>query len=291
MKLPKMTPKDVWDQIKKDFLKYPPSPVTDSTDVSITSACCFTPPENLPANYPKYFQRMFRSEAERGALQGELYHFLRDKGHQVVMEYKRRCVLPGAGPSERGDMALFEHLDHDFPRVVIELKHWSAFQSEFPDILGSCDRLGQDINRWMYHQLATKDCSTPPPLQNQALQHLQVLYLGFYTEIVAATAQPGYFSFLATPSYKGQIASYVKRQMHALSCKSRPEFLCPKELLDRFINSVANTFQKIDQVQIDHAFIDQIVPNICNGRLHCFAVWTNNQCNAHSSDSASARGY
>lgn len=243
-------------------------------------------------NQYKYFQRMFRSEAERGALQGELYHVLRKQGFELIKEYKRACIDPNSG--QRGDIAIFKDIDDDYPEVVIEMKHWSAFQGNPSKLVTKRGRskhlssassityeLFDELQRWLHKE------STNWPAQlssghTNSLVNIKPIYLAFYTEFPIGPLpgfKPSSYSFLQAPSYWAELVKYRNKMLskkHNLQCKKGMEFLCPLELANNFEVELKRLGSSNLMPNFRYEYIDQkltIGQNSFDGRLHCFAVW------------------
>jgi hypothetical protein len=254
------------------------------------------------------FTRMFRSEAEHGALQGELFSFLRNHEPSkldAIKEYKRSCLVGSS--RARGDIAIFDNIQNLYPKVMIELKHWSSFQgapSEFvigsnkkikrkgkEDIHYSSIDIFDEMSRWLNKipggwpsQKAQNNCDQDDldahfnsKKINNVCINISPLYLGFFTEVYPLSEDTHFdgFSFLKT---YGKKRSGSINNLFCVNQNPNPSQLCPNLLIRNF-TSALETAQGVNPTcpkshAIGYAHIDQSISELkLYGRLHCFAVW------------------
>jgi len=254
------TPSDVWEEIKANFFaggfclparKSGPVPgVSPDTHPQTLSRI----PGKAPT--PSYFEQLFRSSGESGGLKGELYHSLRQqKKFFCVMEYAKGCLIQKC--RQRGDIAVFDADDSELPNrpdcpdVVIELKHWSAFQG-MPATLA--ERAEDDLAKWLFSKLPVHSPQVP-----------QAMYIGFYTELL-----------MSKPAINTEF-SFLNSYAHAKS-KINSTAMCNEILFDCFYNSLNSLLPK--GLHYEYACIDQAVTIKTGGPsgpqkgiLHAFAVW------------------
>lgn len=267
------------------------------------------------------FRRMFRSEAERGALQGELFVFLRNFNKingdsksidvqvniDAINEYKRSCFV-GNGRS-RGDIAVFESVKDQDPLVMLELKHWSAFQgapSEF--CARSCKTVSvnngaekikikyssvdiyDELGRWLnkvpdgWPSAKSENETDQEELSNYLrrqgsipdVTNISPICLGFFTEVYPIGNMENFENFSFLKSYRNKRA----KKINELFCdkQNSRHRLCPPKLIKNFTEALQQAWgdQKTfaNSHEISYAYIDQSISELeLRGRLHCFAVW------------------
>lgn len=293
-----ITPDGVWQKIKEEFLhdkRIYQFPISDGIGANTSerlncssSDTCNLCNSSTDVPLPEYFSRMFRSEAERGALQGELYKFLENNKYKAITEYQIKCLSHKS--VGQGDIAVFSNLNNTYPEIVMELKHYSSFQGppsvfatqkyRASKITPASNKLFSQLGRWKAHV-------NPHPFESSChaqLNSIRSMWIGFYTEFgIAATPTINGYSFIK--SYEGLLDSYLSRKKsfkHKFECSSQSsDWLCPQKLIDNFCSAVHSNLpngDSCDSVRFGYGFIDQeilISGTPHTGRLHCFAVWRN----------------
>lgn len=281
----KLVAADVWAAIKQDFLLdkrtyecsvdrgiEPPSSNISSSSADSDSACCDL---KLPVGAPKLLARIFRSEVERGAIQGELYSYLGSR-YEALLEYKIRSVFPSSPSDGRGDLALFGSIDDCYPKLIIELKHWASFQGGPGDFWRDNTPI-REIDRWASDTNQVK---------------IPALWIGLFTEF--DIERPGhssflkkfssdpkvshanYYSLLNYKTYRPQIIRALTRSSACSKCKAK--HLSPSRLFDDFTKAAHASQAKRPEFDFGYAYVNQEVEISGDrylGRLHAFAVWKN----------------